>query len=245
MPGRKAIAAGRSLPTAARPSELFFAALGPSTDDAVLTPAMTAFSDEAAIKASVKYGGDAEFFQKVVSWYAAGEKMDAVFVRENFRTPFANDGLIAPITKMAGVDTYLNDASSSFVTSMKGGDEVLGLPFYGEIETIWYNEANFKKAGLSTPPTTWDELLDQAKKAKKAGFNYPMLWAAGQGDHHLPWQWFTQVWSRGDTMFDADGTPRMGPGSTARTTLKWWRDTFQDSQVSQTRARPSSATSPP
>jgi ABC-type glycerol-3-phosphate transport system substrate-binding protein len=236
LPGRKAFAAGRSLPSAARPRELVFAALGPSTDDAVLTPAMTAFSDEAAIKASVKYGGDAEFFQKVVSWYAAGEDMDAVFVRENFRTPFAGDGVITPITKMPGVDSYLNDASPSFVTSMKAGDDVWGLPFYGEIETIWYNEDNFKRAGLSTPPMSWDELLEQAKKAKKAGFNYPMLWAAGQGDHHLPWQWFTQVWSRGDTLFNADGTPRMGPGSVARKTLQWWRDTFQESQVSDPRS---------
>ena len=48
-----------------------------------------------------------------------------------------------------------------------------------ENESFWYNKALFAQAGISAPPTTWTELLEDVKKLKAAGIT-PI--ALGEGD---------------------------------------------------------------
>ena len=234
--GRHAFAESRVLPTVEKPSELFLATLGPARSDPTFSRALEAFANTTGVSASLKHGGDTEFFRTVVSWFAAGEQMDAIFVRENFFAPFVESGLIQPITDMPGVRTYLDEANPHFSSSMERDNEIWGLPLFGEIMMMVYNEENFSKAGLTSPPETWEDFMAQAEQAQNAGFKHPVLWSAGQGDSHLPWQWFSLVWSNGDSLFEADGTPKLGQGSVARESLKWWRDTFLESEVSDPRS---------
>jgi raffinose/stachyose/melibiose transport system substrate-binding protein len=57
------------------------------------------------------------------------------------------------------------------------------------VQVLWfYNKAIFQKAGISTPPTTWSELLADCAKIKAAGYiplalggNYNTLWAGNGG----------------------------------------------------------------
>ncbi|WP_327660610.1 MULTISPECIES: extracellular solute-binding protein [unclassified Streptomyces] len=43
------------------------------------------------------------------------------------------------------------------------------VPFDIGAVGFWYNKALFKRAGISEPPTTWDDYLDTIKKLKSAG----------------------------------------------------------------------------
>ncbi|MGW2962144.1 extracellular solute-binding protein [Streptomyces sp. NPDC001220] len=49
------------------------------------------------------------------------------------------------------------------------GNKTYGIPFDIGMVGFWYNKALFKKAGISTPPTTWSAFLDAVKKLKAAG----------------------------------------------------------------------------
>ncbi|MEU9342463.1 extracellular solute-binding protein [Streptomyces sp. NPDC048278] len=48
-------------------------------------------------------------------------------------------------------------------------NKTYGIPFDIGMVGFWYNKALFKKAGISTPPTTWSGFLDAVKKLKAAG----------------------------------------------------------------------------
>jgi ABC-type glycerol-3-phosphate transport system substrate-binding protein len=241
LAGRSAWAAqppGRPPVTAAKPPRLVMATLGPAgTESKVAEDALAAFTKDSGIKADILYGGDKDFLSKVLAWYAGQEQLDTVFVRENFLGSWVKEGLLVPVTGMPGLEELKSDLVESYWQSMFRDGQVWGLPYYGEFETCWAFEDKMKKARIAAPPKTWDELLEHCQKAKRDGVaKYPLLWAAGQGDHHLPWQWFQQVSTRGGTLFDKENKPALGPGSIARKTLEWWRKTFTDWGISDPRS---------
>ncbi|MER6037047.1 MULTISPECIES: extracellular solute-binding protein [unclassified Streptomyces] len=48
-------------------------------------------------------------------------------------------------------------------------DKVYGVPFDIGMIGFWYNKALFKKAGITTAPTTWSGFLDAVRSLKSAG----------------------------------------------------------------------------
>ncbi|WP_333774725.1 extracellular solute-binding protein [Streptomyces sp. IBSBF 3136] len=47
--------------------------------------------------------------------------------------------------------------------------KVYGIPFDIGMIGFWYNKSLFRKAGITTPPTTWSGFLDAVRKLKSAG----------------------------------------------------------------------------
>ncbi len=60
---------------------------------------------------------------------------------------------------------------TGYYSTVKG--EMLSFPFNSSSAVMWYNKDAFKKAGLNaeTPPKTWPEVFDAAKKLKVAGWD--------------------------------------------------------------------------
>ncbi|KOV89556.1 extracellular solute-binding protein [Streptomyces sp. NRRL B-3648] len=81
------------------------------------------------------------------------QQVDAGLVEDlTDRTKGWADGLL-PVAK----EPYLLDGKA------------YGIPFDIGMIGFWYNKALFKKAGISTPPTTWSGFLDAVRKLKAAG----------------------------------------------------------------------------
>jgi raffinose/stachyose/melibiose transport system substrate-binding protein len=49
-----------------------------------------------------------------------------------------------------------------------------GVPYSFGIVGFWYNKALFQKAGITTPPATWEELLSAVQRLKSAGVAAPI-----------------------------------------------------------------------
>lgn len=90
-------------------------------------------------------------------------------------TMMAAKGAIVPVYKLmhqAGVhfssDSYI-PAVKSYYTDNQG--QMLSLPFNSSTPVLYYNEDEFKKAGLnpSAPPKTWQQVYADAQKLKRAG----------------------------------------------------------------------------
>lgn len=47
-----------------------------------------------------------------------------------------------------------------------------GVPWDMGMVGIWYNKALFDQAGITSPPKTWNELLDAVRKLKAAGITF-------------------------------------------------------------------------
>jgi|HubBroStandDraft_1064217.scaffolds.fasta_scaffold77273_1 alpha-glucoside transport system substrate-binding protein len=80
----------------------------------------------------------------------------------------AKQGAIKPLTSILGSLTSNFGAAWNTLASYNGVQ--YGVWFKGANKnTIWYNPALFTAAGISTPPTTWEQLLTDAAQLKAAG----------------------------------------------------------------------------
>ncbi len=48
--------------------------------------------------------------------------------------------------------------------------DLLSMPFNSSTPVLWYNKDAFKKAGVASPPKTWDEVAQASKKVLAAGY---------------------------------------------------------------------------
>ena len=71
------------------------------------------------------------------------------------------------------------------------GGKVYGLPFAISLPVGYYNMDALKKAGISTPPKTWDEVVENCGKLRAVGFKNPLFWG-----WNLTGNWFFQALMR-------------------------------------------------
>lgn len=74
------------------------------------------------------------------------------------------------------------------------GGKVHGLPFAVSLPVGYYNMDALKKAGITTLPTTWDEVIANCDKLRAAGYKNPLFWG-----WNITGNWFFQalLWSQG------------------------------------------------
>ncbi len=169
---------------------------------------------------------------KLTSMFVARDQLDcALGTVQNLGLYVKND-MIDQIDDLPGAKEYINDFTGITKGCLQVRGRTVGLPASSNIWMNMYYEDKLREARFK-PFRTWDELLEQAQKAKKDGIaKYPLLWVGGIGTEQLPFTWFTMAWNRGSAIFDKDLKPLLGPGSIARETLAWWRKTFLEWQVS-------------
>ncbi|MGL6018275.1 MAG: extracellular solute-binding protein [Gibbsiella quercinecans] len=61
--------------------------------------------------------------------------------------------------------------------------KTLGMPWILDTKYLYYNKAMLSKAGISQPPQTWQQVLDDAKIIKEKGIvKYPLVWSWSQAE---------------------------------------------------------------
>lgn len=227
--------APRATPTPAKPEQVTFVAWpwGQFYDEI-----LPKFERDYGVKVNwVSLPNVEELIAKVASMDAAGEPMDVTIVWLTTMGSWIRDGVILPIDDMPGIEDYKKAVTPFTLAAMTYEGKTWGLPYFSSIYTCAYYRDKFEQAGLKEPPKTWDEWVEQAKKAQKdAGIKYPILWMAAAGVNHVSWVWYTMTLNNGGVVFEKDLTPAMGPGSIARKTLDWWSKTFTEWQISDPRS---------
>lgn len=105
-------------------------------------------------------------------------------------TMMASKGATVPVGKvMADAGAKFDPAAyipavAGYYTAPNG--QMLSFPFNSSTTVFYYNKDAFKKAGLNpdSPPKTWPEVFEAAKKLKAAGTSCPMT---------TSWQGWTQL----------------------------------------------------
>jgi raffinose/stachyose/melibiose transport system substrate-binding protein len=117
---------------------------------------------------------------------------------------YATAGLLKDITPDLDADgsAWRNTFSPGALGVYAYKGKNYGVPWDMGMVGFWYNKALFAKAGISAPPATWSELLDDAKKLKDAGIT-PI--AVGAGDKWPAAFWWEYLATRigGQAGFDA------------------------------------------
>ncbi|WP_433016395.1 ABC transporter substrate-binding protein [Kribbella sp. CA-294648] len=156
--------------------------------------------------------------QKLATAFSGGKGPDIVLLNPDQVPQYVKNGSLAP------VDKVLEPAKSSFlspaVDALTVDGKVYAAPIYHTVTTTMYNKKLLDKAGITTPPQTWDEIKAAAPKLKAAGvatLDYSALPAAT-----LNLNFYPLLWQAGGSVFSEDGKKaafNQAPGVEALTFL--------------------------
>ncbi len=130
---------------------------------------------------------------QVVGWTAMDQKVNTMIsthqtpdlLNYNEYASFAADGLLNPTSTWVPKDV-LNNVYPSFLQSGEINGTGYGLPLLASVRALFYNKDLFKKAGITSPPTTWTQLQQDAvqitKKTGVPGFGSHYTNNEGQAD---------------------------------------------------------------
>jgi multiple sugar transport system substrate-binding protein len=138
---------------------------------------------------------------KLRSSFAAGSGPDLFMIPNAWLLEYAADGNVAPLNK------YLTPAEKAdYYPGVLDGASVDGklyrFPWSQAFEVLYYDKDAFAKNGLQ-PPTTWDELLFDAKKLTTKD-HYGFI-SYVNDDAHTPMPWSPFIWMAGGEYFTKDG----------------------------------------
>ncbi|WP_131194609.1 extracellular solute-binding protein [Lichenihabitans psoromatis] len=151
-------------------------------------------------------------FDKIVASKAAGGSgYDVVLYDVIWPAAFARDGVLRDVTDRvkANIDTA-KVFDGAWSTSLFDG-KYYGLPWILDTKYLFYNTDMLAKAGIATPPKTWDELLADAKIIKdKKIVEYPIVWSWSQAEA-VVCDYATITAAHGGTYYK-DGKPAFDQG---------------------------------
>lgn len=113
----------------------------------------------------------------MVNWNDITQKVDTLIstnqepnlLNLNTFAGFAQDGLLYPASTVASPQV-MSDFLPSFLQNDTYHGTAYALPMGASDRPLFYNKAIFQKIGVSSPPSTWQQLLTDAEKAKAAGY---------------------------------------------------------------------------
>jgi multiple sugar transport system substrate-binding protein len=147
------------------------------------------------IKVEAKYVPFADF-KKQLSIGASANELPDLIIQDNPDTAsYAQMGIFADLTGKFDVSTYYPGPVNSCTLDGK----LYGVPFGSNDLLLYYNKDMLDKAGCKVP-TTWDELLETAKKCTTdtvSGFAHSSVQNEEGTFNFLTW-----VWSAGATAYD-------------------------------------------
>ena len=125
---------------------------------------------------------------KLTAMYAAGDPVDVSQAPVQYLSSYIDQGIATPIDGLPGVDQYVKDFTPFTRAIAQRDGKTWGLPYFSTVWAFIYNDELLAKAGFKGKPfSSYPELIEQAKKAKRDGVSkYPILWVAGRGIRAAP-----------------------------------------------------------
>jgi multiple sugar transport system substrate-binding protein len=113
---------------------------------------------------------------QVVSWDDIDQQSSTMIqnnaapdiLNENVYASYAKDGLLYDSDEVLS-PSVKSDLLPNFVKSGTYQGKMYGMPDLSSARALFYNKTLFKQAGISAPPTTWDQFEADAKKVKALG----------------------------------------------------------------------------
>ena len=103
--------------------------------------------------------------EKETAAFAAGSGPDISFQTEQFPL-YAKNGYLMPLDDYVDEEKLSGYPQSALDYCSQDG-KLMGIPFVALNSVMFYNKDLFEEAGIENVPTTWDELLETAKKLTK------------------------------------------------------------------------------
>lgn len=186
---------------------------------------VAAFEAKTGLKVDYSNTPWAQFREAMITKFVGGAPIDTLWVSDSWLPEWAEAGWIAPVDQYKALTAYNSDVDQFCIDSMSYKGKQYGITYYTDFMGFICNEAMLQKAGISKPPTTWAEVIDQAKIVKDKGLSqYPVLISMAQETWLIEFM-AALVYSHGGRFTDDKGQAAMqDPSGGAVAALKWLVD---------------------
>src|SRR4051812_46708667 len=138
-------------------------------DKEVLSKAIAQFTKQTGVKVNFKVIPWPNLFNNITTAITSGQGPDVLNIGNTWSATLQSTGAFLPFEgdsakAIGGLDKFLK---TSLAASGKPGQAPTSVPIYGLSYGLFYNKKLFKAAGISSPPKTWSEFVDDAKKLTK------------------------------------------------------------------------------
>lgn len=176
-------------------------------DKKVLQPELDKFEKETGIDVKLEVVPWSDLLNRILTATTSGQGPDVLNIGNTWSASLQATRALLPwnaenFGKIGGKDRFVDSALGS--TGAEGQDPA-AVPLYSMSYALYYNKKMFADAGISKPPTTWEELVADGKKLSKGG-----KWGLGvegsnpsENIHHA----VVFAKQHGADFFTADGKP--------------------------------------
>jgi multiple sugar transport system substrate-binding protein len=173
----------------------------------------------------------ADFFTKFGTAVTAGVGPDMTAIDLIYVPQFADAGQFTDITDLVKGMLNADKLSPSHVRLGIYKGRNYALPFNAEGSVLIYNKGLFKQAGLDPekPPTTWDEIYQNAKKITALGNGIYGFYFSGNCSGCNAFTWLPFVWaSGGDVLTPDNAKPTIASDPMVKAALEFYRQMWAE-----------------
>jgi multiple sugar transport system substrate-binding protein len=193
---------------------------------------LSAFEAKYGIKVNYNNAPWAQYRETMVTKFVGRAPLDVLWVSDTWLPEWADAGWLVPVDGYPELMKYNADASDFCTQSMMYKGHQYGLTYYTDYMAFFYDEEKLKKAGIAAPPATWDEVVEQSLKMKKAGLSdYPLMLSMARETWLIEFM-SALVFSHGGRFVDDAGNAVMAdPKQGARGALQWVVDAVNKHKI--------------
>lgn len=135
------------------------------------------------IKVNLTFVPYESLHDKIVTALATGGTgYDTVLTDTIWAPEFAKAGFLMNITNDIPASVK-SDAYQAALNTVSYNGQYFGLPWIMDTKYFYYNQHMLQQAGITSPPTTWNQVLSDAKILKQKGIvKYPLDWSWSQNE---------------------------------------------------------------
>ncbi|BCJ36804.1 sugar ABC transporter substrate-binding protein [Actinocatenispora thailandica] len=178
-------------------------------DKDVLGPELKKFTKQTGIKVKLQVIGWNDLLNKITTATTSGQGPDVVNIGNTWSASLQATGAFVDFDKshmdtIGGQDKFLATSMSS---TGAAGKTPTSVPLYGLSYGLFYNKKMFADAGIKNPPSSWQELVTDAKKLTKPGGKQYGITLAGASYTENAHFAFIFGQQQGGNFFDKSGKP--------------------------------------
>ena len=185
-------------------------------DKQILQPELDRFTAQTGITVKLEVIGWPDLLNRILAATTSGDGPDVLNIGNTWSASLQATGALLPfdeaaMTAVGGRDRFLTGSLSA---TGAAGMPPTAVPLYSLAYGLYYNKAMFAAAGITSPPTTWDELAAAGKRLTGNG-HWGLAVEGGsisENAHHA----FVFGQQFGADPYTADGKPQFdAPGEVA------------------------------